>query len=1081
VIKKAFWQTQNLWISFSSGLEAILLLLLFFFVSPRLFAQNLEKFNIQFESSTLKHVFNELNVLTGYEFAYSDTEINSNRLISVSARQKNAEEIIQLVALKAGLDARFAGEKVILKPLKECLLYHISGVVIDSADSSPLPGVSISLSDASGGTISDASGRFELDVPSSKSAIRISSIGFAPWEGSIRSDTALNIRLQAMAQTLSETIVVAFGKEPEDLITGSVSHLEFNLNNQIYPASLNATLQSEISGLQIQTNGGTPGSSFNVTIRGISSITAGNKPLYVIDGVPVISGNYSQLDFSGQSIDAISDICVNDIESVSVLKDAAASSLYGSNSSNGVILMNTKRGLPNHSSIELYTQYGIQQTTGMLDMLNANQWMMLMNENAVSKGNPPVYNEQEIQNNTINTDWQNEVFRKAPTSDLGLSIRGGTQKSRYYISGNYFNQEGIIIGSDFRRYNLLMNYDYLISDKLSIETGNSFAYSVNNRVEGDQTLNGPLPNAISMPPVFPVYNSDGTYSNDGPYANPVSIALLEKNLAYSYRNTFHFKVNYELFKNFIVRSLTGLDYYNLLEETFAPKTTRQGAKYNGLGIEATSNALRFYQTFYADYTIRNSLQQVDITAGFSIESNKQHDIFLRAQNFAGTSFEFLQDAATPITTQSYETNSAANSLFTRIKYSYNQRYVFTLNMRYDGSSKFGENNRFGFFPSFSGLWYVSKEDFFENRAVTKLILSTSYGITGNDQIGNFMSLDLFSAGSNYGGEGGISPTQLANPDLKWESTNQFNLGAQFELFNLVAVRADYYYKKTKDLLLQKPMPASSGYVFVMSNIGKLQNQGFEAIVTTPIIKGSFNWDATLNFTANRNKVIELYQDQPITNIGRAGSSIAVGEPVSFFYGFNVLGVNPDDGNLIYEDLNQDGKITDLDRMKIGSPHPDFYGGIGSNFTYKGFCLNLLFSYSYGNEIFNSTRIYSETISQSNQTTAILLRWQNPGDITNVPKASVYNQFTSSRFVEDGSFIRLKNIRFSYELPVVLISKAGLKRLELFIAGKNLLTFTRYSGIDPEVNYNGLNAIALGTDFFTCPQSKSLLFGLCARF
>jgi TonB-linked SusC/RagA family outer membrane protein len=1077
----AFKDTPNLWISFPSSLKAVFLLFLFCCISPFIFAQHQEKFNIQFESSSLKHILSELTILTGYEFAYSDTEINSSRLLTVSARQKSAEEIIQSVAQKANLEVRFSGKKVILKPLKSKYLYHVTGVVYDSLDMQPLPGASIALSDASDGTISDANGKFTIQVASTNNSIRISSIGYAPWQGTIRDDTVLNIHLKAEAQTLSETIVVAFGKEPEDLITGSVSHLKMDVNDQMYPASLNATLQSELTGLQIQANGGTPGSSLNVTIRGISSITAGNKPLYVVDGVPVIAGNFSQLDFSGQVIDAISDISTNDIESVTVLKDAAASSLYGSNSSNGVILINTKRGMPNQNSIEFYTQYGFQQPTGKLDMLNATQWMTLMNEQAISKGNPPVYSEEEIKNNPIDTDWQKEVFRKAPTFDLGLSIRGGTQKSRYYISGNYFNQEGIIIGSDFRRYNLMMNYDYRINDRFSIETGNTFAYSVNNRVEGDQTLNGPFPNAISMPPVYPVFNDDGTYNNDGPYANPVSIAMLEKNLAYTYRNTFHFKVNYELFKNFILRSLTGLDFYNLREETFAPKTTRQGAKYNGLGIEATSNALRFYQTFYADYTLKRSLQQLDFTAGFSIESNKQHDIFLRAQNFAGTSFEFLQDAATPITTQSYETNSAANSLFTRIKYSYDQRYVLTFNMRYDGSSKFGENNRFGFFPSVSGLWYLSKEAFFKNRVLTKLVLSTSYGITGNDQIGNFMSLDLFSAGSNYGGEGGISPTQLANPDLKWESTNQFNLAAQFELFSTVSVRADYYYKKTKDLLLQKPMPTSSGYAYIMSNIGKLQNQGFEALVSAPIIKGIFSWDATFNFSANRNKVLELYQDQPINNIGRAGSSIAVGEPVSFFYGFNVLGVNPDDGNLIYEDVYIDGKINDLDRKKIGSPHPDFYGGIGSTLSYKGFNLNFLFSYSYGNDIFNSTRIYTETISQSNQTTAILRRWQNPGDITDVPKASVYNQFTSSRFVEDGSFIRLKNIRFSYGLPVSLISKAGIKRMELFIAGKNLITFTHYSGIDPEVNYNGLNAIALGTDFFTCPQSKSLLIGLCARF
>ena len=893
--------------------------------------------------------------------------------------------------------------------------------------------------------------------------------------------TVLFIFLQPEIQALPETVVVAFGKEPEELVTGAVSHIKLDVDAQLNNASLNAVMQSEIGGLQIQPNGGTPGSSYNITIRGISSITAGNRPLYVIDGIPVITGDFSQLDFSGQAIDAISDISVNDIESISVLKDAAASSLFGSNSSNGVILINTKRGLPGQNSIELYTNYGLQQTTGMLDLLNARQWMNLVNEQAVSKGGSPVYSQEAIQNNKTDTDWQREVFRTAPTYDIGLSMRGGTPKSRYYISGNYYNQEGILIGSGFRRYNIMMNYDYRINERLNIETGNTFAYSVNNRVEGDQTLNGPLPNAISLSPVFPVYNDDGSFNNSASYANPVSIARLEKNLANTYRNTFHFKVNYELFKNFTVRSLTGIDFYNLREQTFSPKTTRQGAKYNGLGIEATSNSLRFYNSTYADYSFNRLLHHVDITAGFSLESNKQHDVFLRAQNFAGTSFEFLQDAATPISTQSYETNTTANSLFSRIKYNYNQRYIFTLNMRIDGSSKFGENNRFGVFPSVSGLWYASKEAFFRSRVLTKFIVSASYGVTGNDQIGNFLSLDLFSAGSNYGGEGGISPTQLANPDLKWESTYQFNLGMQFELFNKLNVRADYYHKETKDLLLQKPMPTSTGYAYIMSNIGKLQNQGIEVLVTAPLLKGDFNWDATLNFSANRNEVMELYQDQPISNIGRAGSRIAVGEPVSYFYGFSVLGVNPADGNLIYEDLNKDDKITDLDRKKIGSPFPDFYGGIGSSLTYKAFNLNFLISYSYGNDIFNSTRIYTETISLSNQTTAILRRWQKPGDITDVPKASVYNQRISSRFVEDGSFIRLKNIRLSYELPITFIKKASLTKLEFFIAGKNLLTFTRYSGMDPEVNYNGLNPLALGTDFFTCPQAKSLLIGLCARF
>lgn len=1069
--------------TFSRFLKVQFLVLLMLGLGTLLKAQQYENFDFRCEATSIKQIFNQLTLLTGYEFAYSDTEINSDKLLSVSARQKSAVEIIQLVAQKAGLEAHFMGKKVILKPITVPARYHISGVVIDALSGKTIPGATIALYAGTTGTISDTSGAFRLEIPASEagSRIRISCIGYTPVVFTVFSDTILKAQLHTEIQNLRETVIVAFGKEPKDLVTGAVSHINFNVNDQLNNASVNAALQSEITGLQIQSNGGTPGSSYNITIRGLSSITAGNKPLYVVDGIPIITGDFSQLDFSGQAVDAISDLSVNDIESISVLKDAAASSLFGANASNGVILIDTKRGLPNQNRVELYSNFGLQQTTGMLHMLNARQWMNLMNEQAAATGKPPVYSDAQISNNKTDTDWQREVFRTAPTYDLGVSMRGGGERSRYYISGNYFNQEGIVIGSDFKRYNIRLNYDLNVNRRFSIETGNSFAYSVNNRVEGDQTLNGPLPNGISMPPVYPVYNSDGSFNNDGPYANPVAIAMLETNLAYTFRNTFHFKLNFELFKNCTLHSISGIDFYNLLEQTFAPKSTRQGAKYNGLGIEATSNSLRFYNSTYADYSFRKSKNRLDVTAGLSFENNKQHDVFLRAQNFAGTSFRFLQDAATPIATQSYETTATGNSLFSRIKYTYAERYVFTFNMRYDGSSKFGANNRFGFFPSASALWVASKEAFYHSSIFTKLIFSTSYGITGNDQIGNFLSLDLFSAGSNYNGEGGISPTQLANPDLKWESTYQFNAGLQFELFNRVNIRADYYHKETKDLLLQKPMPPSSGYAYIMSNIGQLQNQGLEALLTASLIKRSFTWDITVNFSANRNKVIALYHDQPITNIGRAGSSIAVGEPVSFFYGFNVLGVNPDDGNLVYQDLNSDHKITDADRKKIGSPFPDFYGGIGSTFAYKAFSMNLLFSYSYGNDIYNSTRVYIETISQSNQSTAILHRWQKPGDITDVPKASVYNQRTSSRFVEDGSFLRLKNITLNFNLPASLIRHAGLSQMRLFISGKNLLTFTRYSGMDPEVNYNGINPLVLGTDFFTCPQSKSLLIGLCARF
>lgn len=1056
------------------------LLMLFTFLLPAA-AQENERFTVQFHNRPLKIILNETAAITGYEFAYSDTEIAGHRHLTVLARQQTAEELIRTIASIAGLEISFSGKKVLLKADKNHQFYSVSGLVVEENGSVPMAGVHIYIPCNSGGTFTDGEGRFALKVPWMCESVTISYMGMLSQEIGIRNDSSFIIRMKPEVQTLKETVVVAFGIEQEDLLTGAVSYLKTESGDKMNQGTFQAAIQSELPGLQLQPNGGTPGSAFNTTIRGISSINAGSRPLFVVDGIPVITGDYSQLDFSGQAIDALSTLNISDIESISVLKDAAASSLFGSNSSNGVILINTRRGKAGQNEIEFHSRLGFQQTTGKLDMLNAAQWMNLMNEHAAASGNPPVYTQQEIENNVINTDWQNEVLRTAPLWETGLSIRGGTEKARHYISGNIFNQDGIVIGSGLKQFNLRMNYDYQITDRLSIETGNSFSYSINQRIEGDQTLNGPLPNAISLSPVFPVFNSDGSYNNDGPYANPVSIARLEKNLAYTYRNTFHFKANYNINRYFTGRSLIGIDFYNLREQAFAPKTTRQGAKYNGLGIEATSHALRFYHTSYLDFEKSAGNRKFSATAGYSLESNGQHDTFLRAQNFAGSSFEFLQDAATPVATQSFETQSAAISIFTRLQQSFSGKYIFTLNLRSDGSSKFGKNNRFGFFPSASGLWYASREDFFRTGVVSSLIFSLSYGITGNDQIGDFLSLGLFSAGDNYNGEGGISPTQIANPDLKWESNSHLNFGSQIVIREKIRLRIDLYNKQTKDLLLQKPMPTSSGYAYIMSNIGRIENRGIELSASIPLKKGEFLWEVYFNLTANRNRVKELYENQPIRNIGRASSSIEVGEPVSFFYGFNVLGVNPDDGNLTYEDLNNDGKITDLDRKKTGSPHPDFFGGLGTNLQWKNFSMNILFSFSQGNEIFNSTRIYTETISLSNQTTAILRRWQKPGDITDVPKASVYNQRFSSRFVEDGSFIRLRNIRINYDLPLKMVSKARLSGAQLYVSGRNLLTFTRYSGMDPEINYNGLNHLALGTDFFTCPQPKNITLGICVNF
>ncbi len=1059
------------------GLAFLLLLLSIPMVG---ISQEKHLFQFDFQHQSTKEIIETIAEKTSIDFAYSDSEINSKELHSFSISADSTSQLISDLSKWLHIQIDKVGGKYIVKPLQKSIALQVKGTVFAAKDGLPLPGVHVRVLNKSVGTITDSNGNYELTIDPLNNLLHFSCIGFKPVEAEINRDTLLNIPMLESIQTLGETVVIAFGQEPVDLLTGSVDVINPESFSVVNASSINNALQAESAGLLVQSNAGTPGSSMNVTIRGISSITAGTNPLFVVDGLPIITGDYSQLDFSGQTIDAISDISIHDVASISVLKDAAASSLFGARSSNGVILINTRKGETGENQIEFNTSFGLQATTGKLDMLDARQWMTLLNEEAVSAGQSPVYSDEDIQNSQTDTDWLDEVFRVAPTNNMGLSFRGGSEKTKYYLSGNYFNQEGIVIGSDYKRYNLRVNFEHAFNKRFSMEVGNSFTNSINNRVEGDQTLNGPLPNAIAMPPIYPVLNADGSYNNDGPFANPVSIANQEKNLAFVYRNTFNYLIHFQLSNNLTLHSQTGLDYYNLREQTFAPKSTRQGAKYNGLGIEATNNALSFYHSTYLNYTTDYQRNHFDITTGFAFDKYQLHGTFLRAQNFAGTSFEFLQDAATPITTRSNETDAVTNSLFGRLKYNFDNRLLFSFNLRRDGSSKFGKNNRFAFFPAISGMWVMSNESFFKSSQVNLLKISASYGLTGNDQIIDFLSLDLFSAGANYNGEGGIIPSQLANPNLRWESTAQLNLGIDLELRHRFRIQAAYYAKKTKDLLLEKPLPASTGHTYIISNIGKIQNKGLELTLWAKLLDGHFGWDVSFSFATNKNKVLELYQDQPIRNIGRAGSSIEVGEPISFFYGFKSLGVDPQTGLLIFEDINNDGKITDLDRTKIGNPYPDFFGGLTTTLSYGPFSMQVLFSYSIGNDIFNSTRIYTETISQSNQTTAVLDRWQHPGDITDVPNSEVYNKRISSRFVEDGSFVRLKNLRINYLLPGNLIKKAGLKEAQLYLAGKNLITFTPYSGMDPEVNYNGFNAIVRGTDFFTCPQPKSFIIGLCVK-
>lgn len=696
-------------------------------------------------------------------------------------------------------------------------------------------------------------------------------------------------------------------------------------------------------------------------------------------------------------------------------------------------------------------------------MMNAAQW----NE----------YKGTNVQG--VDTDWMSEILQTAPTSNTEFSVSSGNDKTRVFVSGNYFNQAGIVKSTDYDRYSGRLSVDHKLRKNLTIGGNISMSYSKNDRVEGDYTLYGPIPNAISMPAIYPVYNPDGSYNENGPYANPVAIINHTINQAFTNRSNAGINLEYSFLENFTFTSKWSADQYFLREHEYDPITVAQGAKYNGLGIEGTtyasnlisSNVLQYRTTFKDNHNI-------EALAGYSIEKYSRRNTYIEAIDFPNEHFQYITSAGTIRAASARSLDRGMNSFFGQFKYNYLYKYIVTLTARADGSSKFGKNNRYGYFPAISMAWRASEEPFIKNiAAISELKVRVSLGMTGNDDISDFSSLGLYRGGYNYGQRPGIAPVQLPNNDLKWETTIQKGFGFDLGLFeDRIGLTADLYHNFTRDLLLDRPVPPSTGYSSITANIGELQNQGIELLLNTQNIKKALTWNTSINFTANRNKVLKLYEGQPIDDQGRGGNRVQEGEPVGIFYGYSCLGVDPTTGMLVYEDVDKDGKLTSADRKKIGDPNPDFIYGITNNFAYKNFDLSVFLQGVQGNDVFNGSNIYlASGVGEDNQLAIMADRWKKPGDITKIPKEG--DQRKSSRFIENGSFMRIKNVTLGYNVPQKLLRQAKIKTARVYASGQNLFTFTTYTGMDPEVNYYSNDNIVMGTDFFTYPQSRTIIIGV----
>jgi TonB-linked SusC/RagA family outer membrane protein len=1015
----------------------------------------------------------------------------------------------------------------------------VTGTVTESGTQRPVAGATVRISGTALGTQTDEDGRYTIrGVAEGARTVEVTRASYKPITRQITvgaGEATANFTLEADPLGLEAVVAIGYGESSRRQVTGAVSSVRQEQVQDLPTPSIDNVLQGRLAGVQVTQNSGVPGSAISVRVRGSSSISAGNQPLYVIDGMPLVQGNFSGINgtFGGQGIDALADLNPTEIESIEVLKDASAAAIYGSRASNGVVLITTKRGRAGRAEISFGSFYGTQANWRMPRMLNADEYIEVYNEGILAGFGIPDYigysddavaNEIEVTPGT-NVNWVDEVLKDAPISQFQGSVRGGTERARYFVSGSALDQGGIVQGYGYNRLNGRLNLDYSPTSRLTLGTNVSLARGLVDRARGDNTIYGPFANAIAQPPIEPVYNPDGSYNLATLYANPVALSLENEGEERSIRiigNTF---ATFSLTDGLTLRGSAGVDQLTLRSRLYDSPIVGVQAGTNGGGTESDTYATKttFEGTLNFDRLL-GGRHQVNGVLGSSYEQNSTEFNSVSGTGFPSETFRYLTSAATITGGTASLTENTLASVFGRLSYTLDDKYTLTFNVRTDGSSKFGEDNRWGTFPSAAFLWRTAEEPFFQNQHVfSDLAFRVSYGQTGNQQgIGNFASRGLFSSGANYNETPGIYPSQLGNPNLRWETTNQLNVGTDLGLFDdRLALTADYYIKKTDDLLINLPIPALTGFASIASNVGSIENRGVELTARAQLIRGQpggFSWTADFNVSRNRNKVTELLNDEPI-NSGFA-SRVQVGQPLGSFYGYRTEGIfqstDPicktaagetaaqrnarcaaaglafqaaatSPGDVRFADLTGDGVINADDRTIIGNPWPDYEGGITNTMSFRGFDLNVFFQFSQGNEIYNGVRQYSDAFGSGfdNNTERALERWTPTNPSTTQPRA-IYgdpnlNTRVSDRFIEDGSYVRLKNAVLGYTIPQRALGRFGFRSLRLYVQSQNLFTWTDYSGFDPEVNYAGDTSITRGTDFYTLPQARTTTLGFDIGF
>jgi TonB-linked SusC/RagA family outer membrane protein len=982
----------------------------------------------------------------------------------------------------------------------------IRGTVTDSTTHQPIAGAQVQIVGSDRGAVADASGVYRLSgITPGTVTIRVQRIGFGQRTREVNvtsgATSAEDFALQAIATTLSQVVVVGYGSRSRAEVTGALTTVAAGDIANTPIAGVDAMLQGKAAGVQVTQNAGNPGNGISVRIRGSSSLSASNQPLYVVDGVPIQQGDFSQLGYDGQNITAVTSINPDEIETITVLKDAASAAIYGSRASNGVILITTKRGSSGKPRISFNGYTGSQKAEKQLSLLTGKQYIEYMAEGAVNDGYDPAdYNLAPGVDDQINSDWQSAIFRSAPVRDLNLGVSGGNDRTKYYVSGSYFGQDGVVIGSSYNRSSGRANLDFDVTDRLAFSTSIGLSRETNYRIQGDASLDGIVTNAIGNQPNLAIRNPDGSFTTpeDGLYySNPVALAKYNYSPTYTQRTLANLEARYKVLGWLQFTGRAAGDQLVLHERQWQSPIVigTYAASVNGIGKSGYSTGNRFLGEGFFTITpwAGSGSGAFSATVGAGTERNRDELNFVRGEGFSSAA---LHDAGNATTVTEYDASRGQNNLvsyFARANFGWADRYLATASLRADGSSKFGQNNRFGIFPAISLGWVISQEPFFGRLAGIGLLkLRGSYGVTGNQGIGNSAYLATYGS-ANYGTEAGTAPNNFANPNLKWENTKEADLGFDWNMLDgRIGIVGDYYNKKTSNLLISRPITGTSGFTSFTDNVGNIENNGIELDLTTENVRaaspGGLSWQSNFNISTNKNRVTALYQNQPLSGGVRSVNSVRVGEALGAFYLLQFNGVDPATGDAIFEDVNGDGSFTAEDRIVGGNPQPTHWGGFTNTFAYRNLDLRAALQFSGGNKIFNAMRLFADDggYNYDNKLSDVLRRWQKPGDITDEPRASFDGlsgaRQISTRWLENGSYTRLQEVTIGFRVPASLVRSSGLEGARIYVSGRNLHTFTGYKGYNPDVNSNGSSSnIGLGTDFYAYPLARTFMVGVSGEW